>query len=504
MVPAIAFQVPDIAALARMELKSKDDEETVACFQSQVSNGKTANLPAVSYVAAGIAGAALVASGISGAASALSGGSSAGGSGTPSPSFIETMSWFQGIAMNGMLSVDYPPIYRSFTKNFAFSTGLVPWTQMQQSIDDFRGVTGGNLTRSGVEVLRNTTLVFSDGSTIDGNQTATPFKAKRGLQELGKLLARQIDTSVGDADESSGSDDDNGFQKTVDGIQAFAEQLSVPESNMFMTVLLMVAIVIASIIVGVLLVKLVLELWALFGSFPKGLAGFRQHYWGTMARTITTLILLLYGIWVVYCVFQFSHGDSWAAQTLAGVSLAIFTGILAFFSWKICQAARHLKETEGDASGLYERKEYWVKYSLFYEAYKKEYWWLFMPLIVYMAAKGVAIGAGAGHGLPQACVHLAIETIMLVFLAWKRPFERRSSNVLNILIAVVRVLSVVCILFFVSSFGVAQTTQTVTGVVLIVVQSLLTGALAILICWNAINGCCKANPHRKRRKDMGK
>jgi hypothetical protein len=93
---------------------------------------------------------------------------------------------------------------------------------------------------------------------------------------------------------------------------------------------------------------------------------------------------------------------------------------------------------------------------------------------------------------------------MLGLLIWNRPYERRSGNIINIFIQVVRVLSVVCILIFVEELGIAQTTQTVTGVVLIVVQSVLTGVLAILIAVNAIIMCCKTNPHRKRRKEAEK
>ena len=51
--------------------------------------------------------------------------------------------------------------------------------------------------------------------------------------------------------------------------------------------------------------------------------------------------------------------------------------------------------------------------------------------------------------------------------------------------------------------GIAQTTKTVTGVVLIAVQSALTAALAIMIAVNAIITCCRENPHRKRRKEAG-
>ena len=93
---------------------------------------------------------------------------------------------------------------------------------------------------------------------------------------------------------------------------------------------------------------------------------------------------------------------------------------------------------------------------------------------------------------------------MLGLLVWNRPYERKSGNIINIFIQVVRALSVVCILVFVEELGIAQTTQTVTGVVLIAVQSVLTGVLAILIAANAVIMCCKENPHRKRRKEAGR
>lgn len=500
MVPSIAFQVPDIAAQATLELKG-DDNKNVACIKSAVSNGKTANVPAVSYVAAGIAGAALIVTGASAAGAAISGGgaaASSGGAGTISPSFTEVMGWFQGMAMNGMLTVNYPPVYRSFTKNFGFSVGLVPWVGVQRSIDSFRGATGGNTTASNVDTLRKTTMIYSDGSA--GSADDSIFHVKRSFD----LLARAIETSVnGTADGASAPQDETKLQQTVRGIKAYAQRVTVPGENVFMTALLLVAVIIAAIVLVLLLVKLILEFWALFGSFPKSLSGFRRHYWGSIGRTITQLILLLYGVWVLYCVFQFTSGDSWLAKTLAGVTLALFTGVLAFFSWKIYSTVQKLKAAEGDSSGLYDKKEIWLKYSIFYDGYRKGYWWLFVPAIFYMFAKGVAIAAGDGHGMTQSIAQLIIEGLMLCLLLWSRPFARRSGNIINLTIQVVRVLSIACILVFVEEFHVAQTTKTVTGVVLIVVQSVLTGILAILIAWNAINACCKANPHRKRRKDLG-
>jgi hypothetical protein len=267
-----------------------------------------------------------------------------------------------------------------------------------------------------------------------------------------------------------------------------------------MTVLLVFAIVVAAIVVGILLFKVILEAWSLLGKFPKSLTTFRKEYWRILAQTITSLILLLYGVWTLYCIYQFTHGDSWAAKLLAGLTLGSFTLILAFYTWKIWSMVHKLKKIEGNADALYENKETWKKYKLFYENYKRGYWWLFLPAIVYMFAKGCVLAAGDGHGMVQTIGQLVIETLMLIVLLWSRPYERKSGNWINIVIQVVRVISVVCILVFVQELGIAKTTQTITGVVLIAVQSGLTVILALLIAINSIITCCKENPHRKRRK----
>lgn len=484
-IPSIAFSLPDLDGNAQMVLKAKDGTE-VACVQSGVSNGKTADVPAVSYVAAAIAAGALAVSLIGAAASGAHPGTT-----SSSPGFFEVMWWFQGMAMNGMHSVNYPGVYRSFSKNFAFSTGLVSWGSLQSSIDSFRSHTGGNLTNNSYDYLKNATLVYPDGTTTT---TSSSF-AKRALD----LVVRQVTTSVNGTGTDSG-DSNSKESHLVKGIQGYVETLTIPQANTFMTVLLIFAVVLLVIVVGILLFKVILETWALFGKFPKSLATFRKEYWRVMFQTITNLIFLLYGVWTLYCIFQFTHGDSWAAKLLAGVTLGAFTGLLAFYTWKIFSVVRKLKKLEGNAHALFENKETWKKYKLFYENYKRGYWWLFIPAMIYMFAKGCVLAAGDGHGLVQTIGQLAIEAVMLILLLWSRPYQRKSGNWINIIIQIVRVMSVVCILVFVEELGIAQTTKTITGVVLIVVQSGLTAILALLIVINSIITCFKENPHRKRRK----
>ena len=339
-VPSIAFSIPDIDSQATMKLAAKDDGHDLACITSEVSNGNSLSTAGVQYIAAGIAGAALVVTGLASLA-----GVGHAGAPTSSPTFGDVIGWFQGMALNGMMSADVPGVYRSWSKNFGFSTGLIYWNDMQLSIDDFRAKTGGNLTENSVEFLKNATLVH-----VDQHISLT----KRAVN---MLLRARDDVNVEQSASTNGTQTENKFLHQVKGIQGFVEEYTVPNGNAFMTVLLIFAIVIATVTVGILLFKVILETWALFGSFPKRLTSFRKRYWWTLAKTITNLILLLYGIWVLYCVYQFKNGDSWAAKTLAAVTLVAFTGVLAFFTWKIWSTANKFKKMEGKPDALYDNKE---------------------------------------------------------------------------------------------------------------------------------------------------
>src|ERR1700744_1803711 len=117
-----------------------------------------------------------------------------------------------------------------------------------------------------------------------------------------------------------------------------------------------------------------------------------------------------------------------------------------------------------------------------------------------MFAKGVVIAAADGKGLVQTAGQLIIESLLLLLLLWSRPYTLASGNWINIVIQVVRVLSVVCVLVFVEELGIAQTTKTITGVVLIVIQAVMTVILAVLIVVNSLITCIRETPHRKRRK----
>jgi hypothetical protein len=266
-----------------------------------------------------------------------------------------------------------------------------------------------------------------------------------------------------------------------------------------MTVLLIFLVVLGAVAVSMLFVKLVLELWSLCGHLGPRAESIRKNYWRILFSTIVRIVLLVYGTWVLYCLYQFRSGDSWAAALLAGLTLGVFTGILIFFTIRIFYLAAKARKLEGGVDELYEHKPWMRKYGFFYDQFKSKMWWFFVPVLVYVLIRAVVIVFGAGNGLIQAIGVLTTEGIFLALLFWRRPYDGTKANVVNAMIAVVRVLSIGCILIFVEELGmslqmtptvgISATTTTVMGVVLLAVQSTLTIILAILIVLGAVSSC---------------
>ena len=220
-----------------------------------------------------------------------------------------------------------------------------------------------------------------------------------------------------------------------------------------MTVLLIFLMVLLAVAIVMLLFKLILELWALCGHLSQRFETIRREYWRVLATVIVRIILIVYGTWVLYCLYQFRAGDSWAADLLAGLTLTIFTGIIGVFTVRIFYLANKAKKLDGGLDELYEHEPWMKKYGFFYDQFKSYFWWFFVPIILVSIIRAFFLVFAAGNGMIQTIGILAVEGIFLVVLFWRRPYDGRGANVINAMIAVVRVLSIVCILIFVEQLG---------------------------------------------------
>jgi Transient receptor potential (TRP) ion channel len=222
-----------------------------------------------------------------------------------------------------------------------------------------------------------------------------------------------------------------------------------------MTVLLIFLMILAAVAIVMLAFKLILELWGRCGHLSKRSQQIRSEYWRIAMVTMVRLILIVFGTWALYCFFQFREGDSWAAMVLAAVTLAIFTSIIIFFTVRIFYLASKARKLHGGVDKLYEHEPWMKKYGFFYNQFKSPLWWFFVPIITMSVIRAFFLVFAAGSGLIQAIGILSAESIFLFVLFWRRPYDGRGANVVNAMIAVTRVVSIVCILIFVQELGIA-------------------------------------------------
>lgn len=152
-VPSIAYKIPDLEAFAQVTLIDTSTQQVKACVQSTLSNGWSTRQPAVSWATGGLAFLALI---------ACLWYSSAEGSTSLAPQrFIDLMFLYQHIGSTGLLNLNYPVVFTSYTLNFSWALGLFAGsTAIQNAIDSMRRRTGGN-GQAAVGVIETVNRKFS-------------------------------------------------------------------------------------------------------------------------------------------------------------------------------------------------------------------------------------------------------------------------------------------------------------------------------------------------------
>lgn len=527
-----AYMIPDLEGTITIDiLNASNPSQNLGCFHSAISNGKSTESSGVKYATLGLAAAALVISAISSASNSGGGGAAGGAGGGPGPAppvphplptgaegsgaavpsgpgtnvaaggwhppgFVEFFSVMQGISISGMYSLNYPSAYRSFTQNMGWSTGIITWPGMQIGIDDFRKRTGGNLTASSYERLQNTTLVYRDAdnaNTTDIDVSSANSSSSNVKRMFVELFIRDdtnstTNSTAASTSNSTSTETDSSEKKYVSivtGIQAYVEKLTVPNTNTFMTLLIWWAIIVGICIAAILALKLFLEIWSIKGNKKNKFPGFRKRYWLFLASTLVRLVIIFYGLWTLYCIYQFKIGDAWGPMLLAGLLLGIMTIVLVGFTIRIAWLARVASTQKGGLEYLFKHKPWIRKYGLFYDQFKIKYWWCFIPTLLAAFGRNAFVALGYGNGLLQVIGQLVIDILLSLLFIFTMPFNTKMGNGINIAIQVVRVISLALLMTFAVQFNLNQIAATGIGMALIVIQAALTILLAILIMINA-------------------
>ena len=161
----IAYTVPDLDGIVRIYINETSTGKSLACLETELSNGKTVYQKAVVWSVAVIAGLGLVASAIS---------SGLGHSNTAAHVAANAMSlfgYFQAQAIVGMTAVNLPPIVAAWTQNFQWSMGIIRVGFLQRFCTWYQRATGG--TPSNLLSSLATTSVRVQKRSLEAVEAAT-------------------------------------------------------------------------------------------------------------------------------------------------------------------------------------------------------------------------------------------------------------------------------------------------------------------------------------------
>lgn len=217
-IPSIAFAIPDLEGFAQIKLTEVETGDVKACIQVTLSNGWSAQQTAVSWTTAAIAIVVLLIS--------LWVSVNSPNSAIPYR-FLDMMSLFQTIAFSAFLDLNYPSLYRAFTLNFSWAVGLFTThdSEMQQSINTMRALTGGSMTNrtdAAIAYVNRKLSPYNFDATKESPSSFSLFK--RGSEMLAR---RGVDTVT-----------DVSPNVLNAGVPLYANSLHIVTANAFMTVFL--------------------------------------------------------------------------------------------------------------------------------------------------------------------------------------------------------------------------------------------------------------------------
>jgi len=244
-IPGVAYKIPDLEAFAQLTLVETSTGVLKACVQSTLSNGWSAHQRAVEWSTGGLALLALL--------SAIW----QSHSDTLAPyRFIDLLYLYQSIATTSFLNLNYPSVYRAFALNFAWAMGLFASSSMQQSIDNARHLTGGNMAdASGGSAIAFVNRKFSPYNVpVASPPTLLAKDLKKLFQHFSAVLPDSVTADYpssppGDIVDLAGGDVATVTQASTNILQAgvpiYVNSLGIATANAFMTVFFSVLIFVA-------------------------------------------------------------------------------------------------------------------------------------------------------------------------------------------------------------------------------------------------------------------
>lgn len=434
-VPNIAYTVPDLDARVQAYFIRTETNESAACVEAELSNGKTVDQKGVAWTLAVMSGLALVASAIT---------SGLGHSNTAAhvaAMALGLFSYFQAQAFIGMTGVNLPPIVASWTQNFQWSMGIIQVGFIQDIATWYQRSTGGT------------------PSTILSSLATTSVEVqKRSVEPMMQLMKRAADglthQLIARSNAGSGDGSDTANSVVIHGIERVGFRAQIEITNIFMTGYIFFVIFVMFVVIGVVIFKLICELLVRMGKMKGDKFQDFRNGWTTVLKGILFRIVLIgFPQMVVLCFWEFTRNDSGAEMVLAVFTIFIMLATLAWASSKVVRLARRsIAMHKNPAYILYSDPVSLNKWGFLYVQFKATAYYFIVPVLVYVLVKGLFVALAQDNGNVQAIALVVIEAAFLILVCVMRPYMDKKTNAFNISISVINFLSAIFLLVFTEIF----------------------------------------------------
>ncbi|KAJ4356322.1 uncharacterized protein N0V89_004354 [Didymosphaeria variabile] len=314
------------------------------------------------------------------------------------------------------------------------------------------------------------------------------------------------------------------------GFAGTLAQENIPASNAFMTGFLWFLVLVAGVAVSVVAFKLLVEGMSVMKMMKRDrLLYFRRHWLGyTMLAVLRTLFIGFFML-MFLTLFQFSYLSSSRPVALASVvfvtMLLALGGLAGYACFHRIQFGRYTSEPDrlniekkrllkvipwyrlernsdfprsedktyagsirwwtissaSEEQSVHDDDGYTKRFGWLTARFRRTRWWFFAVWLVYEFARACFLAAASGSPMVQVFGLLAVEFIAFIGLVILRPFEGQRLNVIAVyFLGFSKVVTVALSAAFDIRFGLPRITATAIGIVIVVIQGLLT--IAVLIC----------------------
>ncbi|EST07023.1 TRP-like family [Kalmanozyma brasiliensis GHG001] len=534
-IPAIAFNVPNLEAVATVELTDTSNNFVVGCVQATLSNGKTTYQPAAKYAVLGVFLLAVI--------SSLLHTSLAASLGAAQWRVVDVFTTIQHIPMSALLSLNYPQVFLEFARNFAWSVGLIDIPAVQRSILSTREKTGGTqdgifgalLTAesgkrfnpfttagvaSGASSAFTSTRPFSflslpqgaqglngvaqqanaSGAAAAYSRLAEPIRFH--MTNLGKRQIYAPNTGPGgQIDQNVGSDYlpvISSSTPSPNGLGYFAELNNISPSSAFLTVLVSLAMLFAALLAICIIVYLFAAVLHLatrrrhgrVAAWSSRLAG--RSFFGTFSRPLFGRFLMAtFQVYLVFAFWQWLRGDSWVPDLLAAVILVVYLAGIALIYAPVFVASRRVGKEElfyGDTPPANAGRTA-TRWGAIAHPFRPRFFWfgLVFLLVYFIRACFISFAQGYGHGLRQSIGLAATDLLFFLALCICRPGRDKTSDFVMIFLMVFRVISWGICIALTPLADIETIPRVVLGFALIVVTGIPIIFLFFLTVWDLIS-----------------